>query len=89
MNEEIRARRKAEAEARGEVYVSPEERAEQERLQDERLSELARIDDLKAKCAKKGLDFETENAKYLAIQEEKHRRREEKQAKKQARKKKD
>ncbi len=89
MNEEIRARRKAEAEARGEVYVSPEEKAEQERLQDERLSELARIEDLKAKCAKKGLDFETENAKYLAAKAEKHRRWEEKQAKKQAKKKKD
>ncbi len=89
MNEEIRARRKAEAEARGEVYISPEERAEQERIEDERLSELARIEDLKTKCAKKGLDFETENAKYLAIQEEKHRRWEEKQAKKQAKKKKD
>ncbi len=88
MNEEIRARRKAEAEARGEVYVSPEEKAEQERLQDERLSELARIKDLKAECAKKGLDFETENAKYLAAKAEKHRRWEEKQAKKQAKKKK-
>ncbi len=87
MNEEIQARRKAEVEARGEVYVSPEEKAEQERIEDERLSELARIEDLKAKCAKKGLDFETENAKYLAIQEEKHRRWEEKQAKKQAKKK--
>ncbi len=82
MNEEIRARRKAEAEARGEVYVSSEEKAEQERIEDERLSELARIEDLKAKCAKKGLDFEIENAKYLAKQEEK-------QAKKQAKKKKD
>ncbi len=82
MNEEIRARRKAEAEARGEVYVSPEERAEQERIEDERLSEIARIEDLKAKCAKKGLDFETENAKYLAAQKEKHRRWEQKQAKK-------
>lgn len=81
MNEEIRLRRKAEAEARGEVYISPEERAEQERIEDERVSELARMDDLKAKCAKKGLDFETENAKYLALQEEKRRKREEKQAK--------
>lgn len=88
MTEEVRARRKAEAEARGEVYVSPEEKAEKERIEDERISELARIEDLKAKCAKKGLDFETENAKYLAAQAEKHRRWEEKQAKKQAKKKK-
>lgn len=88
MNEEVRARRKAEAEARGEIYVSPEERAVQERIEDERLSELVRIEDLKAKCANKGLDFEAENAKYLAAQAEKHRRWEEKQAKKQAMKKK-
>lgn len=83
-NRVIRQRHKDEAEARGEVWISPEEKAEQERIEDERLSELARIEDLKIKCAEKGLDFDTENAKYLAIRAEKHKKWEEKQAKKKA-----
>lgn len=65
MQQAIRARHKAAAEARGEVWVSPEEEAERERMENARLAEEARIQDLKAKCSKKGLDFETENQKYL------------------------
>ena len=63
---ELRQRAVKAAEARGEVYVSPEE---QDRLEMEAAAaemEAARIEDLKAKCAKKGLDFDTENQKYLA-----------------------
>lgn len=62
---ELRARAKKAAEDRGEVYISPEEqdRIEIEKAQAE--MEEARIADLKEKCAKKGLDFNTENQKYL------------------------
>lgn len=61
---DIAARHKAEAEARGEVYISPEEKeaAEQEEL--ERRAEEKRVEELKAKCAKKGLNFEEEEKKY-------------------------
>lgn len=37
------------------------------------IREENRIADLKAKCAKKGLDFDTENAKYLAKQAKKNK----------------
>jgi GPH family glycoside/pentoside/hexuronide:cation symporter len=65
MQKEIRERYIAAAEARGEVWVSPEEQEEAERAENERLAEEARIADLKAKCERRGLDFDTENKKYL------------------------
>ncbi len=65
MQKEIRARYKAAAEARGDVWVSPEELEEREKEENARLAEEARIADLKEKCAKRGLDFDTENQKYL------------------------
>lgn len=65
---DITARRRAEAEARGEKYISPEEKAAVELAEQERKAEENRIAELKAKCAKKGLDFDTENQKYLAVQ---------------------
>ena len=40
--------------------------AEQEKAENARLAEEARIADLKEKCRKKGLDFDTENKKYLS-----------------------
>lgn len=63
---DITARHKAEAEARGEEYVSPEElgRREQEKL--DLLAEEKRIEELKIKCTKKGLKFDEEEAKYQA-----------------------
>ena len=66
MQRAIRQRHKEAAEARGEVWVSPEELAEQEKAENARLAEEARIADLKEKCRKKGLDFDTENKKYLS-----------------------
>lgn len=57
-------------EARGEVYVSPEEA---DRIEAEKAAaelEASRIADLKEKCAKKGLNFE-EEAKYQAKQAKK------------------
>lgn len=77
INTELLNRKKQAVLARGEVWIDPEE---QQRLEDEeaeRIHEEHRIEDLKARCAKKGLNFDTENAKYL-----------EKQAKKAAKKKK-
>lgn len=63
---DITARHKAEAEARGEVYYSPEEKAAMEQEEQERISEAKRIEELKSRCAKKGLNFEEEEAKYQA-----------------------
>ena len=63
---EIVNRRRAACEARGEVYISPEEKAAIEQAEQEKISEAKRIEELKALCAKKGLDFETEEAKYQA-----------------------
>ena len=65
MQKAIRARYQAAAEARGEVWISPEELEEKEREENARLAEEARIADLKIKCEKRGLDFDTENQKYL------------------------
>ena len=66
MQADIVERHKAEAEARGEVYVSPEEKAALEQAENDRIAEENRINDLKAKCEKKGLSFEEEEAKYQA-----------------------
>lgn len=62
---ELRNRAKKAAEARGEVYITPEEldRIELEAAAKE--LEESRIAELKEKCARKGLDFDAENRKYL------------------------
>lgn len=59
-------RRKAEAEARGEVYYSDEEKAVMEQEENDRIAEEKRIEELKAKCARNGQRFEEEEAKYQA-----------------------
>ena len=61
---EIAARHKAEAEARGETYLTPEEKAALEQAENDRVAEEKWIEELKAKCAKKGLNFDEEEAKY-------------------------
>lgn len=74
INAELLRRKKEAVLARGEEWIDPEE---QERLDAERADaqrEANRIADLKAHCQKKGLDFDTENAKYLAKQEAKRRK---------------
>lgn len=71
INAELLRRKKEAVLARGEEWINP---AEAERIEQEKaavLREENRIADLKAKCAKKGLDFDTENAKYLAKQAKK------------------
>ena len=85
---DIVERRKAEAAARGEVYVSPEEKAAIEQAEQERLAEEKRIEELKAKCAKQGLDFAAEEAKYQAKLAEQKAKAEAKAAAKAAKKKK-
>ncbi len=63
---DITARHRAEAEARGEVYYSAEEKAAMEQEQQEQIAEAKRIEELKARCARKGLNFEEEEARYQA-----------------------
>ena len=68
INAELLRRKKEAVLARGEEWIDP---AEAERIEQEKadaLREENRIADLKARCAKKGLDFDTENAKFLAKQ---------------------
>ena len=77
----ISAFHRAEAEARGEVYVSPEEKARLEQEENDRIAEENRIKELKAKCEKKGLNFEEEEAKYQAKLAEKKAKAEAKAAK--------
>ena len=57
-------RHRAEAAARGEVYVSPEEKAQIEQERQDKIAEDKRIAELKAECANKGLNFDDEEAKY-------------------------
>lgn len=75
IKEELIRRQKEAVEARGEVWIEPEE---QERLDAEKAAAEAeedRIADLRDMCAKKGLDFETENNRYLAKKAEKEAKR--------------
>ncbi len=65
-HETIVERQKAEALAAGEEWIEPEERLRLEEEQAAREAEEARVAELKAKCEKKGLNFEEEEAKYRA-----------------------
>lgn len=80
----ILERQKAEALANGIEWIDPDVRLAQEEAEAERLSEEARKLELKAKCEKKGLSYEEEEAKYQAKQEEKRRAAEAKKAAKAA-----
>ncbi|MCM1049224.1 MAG: MFS transporter [Clostridiales bacterium] len=81
INTELARRRKEAVLARGEEWVEPEELERREREQAEREYEENRIADLKERCRKKGLDFDTENAKYIAKVEAKKKKKEAKGAK--------
>ena len=63
---DLEERRKQAILARGEEWIDEEELERLERKEALRLTEENRIKDLKEKCAKKGLDFDKENEKYLA-----------------------
>ena len=73
INAELKERRKAAVLARGEEWVEPEELERRESEAAAIEAEENRIADLKERCAKKGLDFDTENAKYLAKQAKKRK----------------
>jgi len=66
ISKDITERHRAEAEARGETYYSPEEKAAMEQKKNDELAEQNRIKELKEKCRKKGLNYEEEEAKYQA-----------------------
>lgn len=85
-NKAIHADQKAECEANGKVWVTPEERAKQEEEENARLVEEARVAELKSVCAKKGLNFDEENAKYLAQKAVKDKETAEKKAADEAKK---
>lgn len=57
--------------AEGGVWIDPEEKNKQEEKASMEASEEARIVELKEKCAKKGLDFVTEESKYQAMKAKK------------------
>lgn len=86
INAELLRRKKEAVLAKGEEWIEPEEfeRLEKEKLEKEH--EENRIADLKERCAKRGLDFETENRKYLEKKAEQERKATEKAAKKAAKK---
>jgi len=65
INAELARRRREAVLARGEEWIEPEEQERREREALMQEAEEERIADLKEKCAKKGLDFETENTKAL------------------------
>ena len=64
-NEAIVADQKAKCLAEGKEWIEPAERARLEEEENARLVEEARVNQLKADCEKKHLDFDTENNKYL------------------------
>lgn len=82
ITKDITAFHKAEAEARGEVYLSADEKAAMEQEEQERIAEEKRVEELRAQCARKGLDFDDEEAKYQAKQAEKRAKEAAKAAKK-------
>lgn len=71
INAELAQRRKAAVLARGEEWIEPEELERRELAAAAIQAEQDRIADLKERCRRKGLDFEEENGKYLAMKAEK------------------
>lgn len=61
----IRARQKAECEAKGEVWVEPEIRAAEEQKHQDAEAEMYFRKELKERCEKKGLDYNTELEKHI------------------------
>ena len=55
---------KAQAEADGREWIEPEEILRRQEEEAERLAEMARQAELKARCERKGLDFAEEEHKY-------------------------
>jgi GPH family glycoside/pentoside/hexuronide:cation symporter len=55
--------------------VSPEEKAAREQARLDQIAEEKRVEELRAKCARKGLNFMAEEAKYQAKIAEKTKKR--------------
>lgn len=75
----IRARQKAECEAKGEVWVEPEIRAAEEQRQQDAEAEEAYRRELKERCDQKGLNYAVELEKHIEavrIKEEKQTEKE-------------
>lgn len=86
INQALHDRRKQAVIDSGEEWIEPEEAEKREREEIARETEENRLRDLKDRCARKGLDFEAENNKYLAKRAEKERRAAERKAKRAHRK---
>ncbi len=82
----IIADQKAEVLAEGGTWIEPEERARLEEEENARLVEAARVEELKARCAKQNLNFDEEEAKYQAAKAEAAKAAEEKKAAAEAKK---
>ena len=65
VTETLTERKRAECEAKGIPYVSPQEQQQAERLKQAEEAEANRVKELKERCEKKGLDFNVENQKFL------------------------
>lgn len=76
VEKELQERKVAECAALGIEYIPADELQRREIEQQEKEAEENRIKELREKCAKKGLDFEAENQKYLAIQDKKKAKKE-------------
>ena len=85
-NKAIVADQKAEVLDLGGQWVEPEVRAKQEEEENARLVEEARVAELKENCEKKGLNFEEENAKFLAKKAEADKKAADKKAAAEAKK---
>ncbi len=84
VTEALVERKRAECAAKGIPYVSPMEQQMEEIKKQQIEAEQNRIKELKEKCEKKGLDFDTENQKYLEKKAAKDAKKAAKKAKKQA-----
>ena len=84
MNLELTRRQKQKTLDAGKVWIEPAERERLEDLEAKKTLEENRIKDLKAKCERKGLDFDKENQKYLDKQKEIQAKKDAKAAKKAA-----
>ena len=76
----IRERQKTACLAAGEEWIEPEVRAEREQKQLDEEAEIVFRKELKAKCEKKGLNYEEELSKHIASIEEKRKKYETKVA---------
>ena len=72
---ELEDRKKAECAAQGIDYIPSEELQRIELVEQKAEAERNRIAELKARCEKKGLDFEAENKKYLDKLARRHARK--------------